>query len=192
MAGVWGAAPLIWREILEAQGVCDYAPCVNAATAPTLAAFCLVALLGIALMVIAARDLLRKPLFVVSAVRFLALAGTVIAVLSVTSTLIAGYDHPVEVAVPAVVLAVVVSAIGFAPRLRSSWAGAVMIVAGLLGFAATLRWGLNTNYYLAVLLWLVAAGLLVAKGSRSSGAFRKHEPGSEPNQTPPTNRAGIA
>ena len=143
-------------------------------------------------MVIAARDLLRKSLFVVSAVRFLALAGTVIAVLSVTSTLIAGYDHPVEVAVPAVVLAVVVSAIGFAPRLRSSWAGAVMIVAGLLGFAATLRWGLNTNYYLAVPLWLVAAGLLVAKGSRSSGAFRKHEPGSEPNQTPPTNRAGIA
>jgi hypothetical protein len=87
-----------------------------------------------------------------------------VAVMALAPGLRAGYLGPVEVAIPAVTLAVVAGAIAFAPRLPASGAGAVIIVSVVLGFAVSLHWGTNTPYYLAVPLWLVAAALSLAKG----------------------------
>lgn len=49
LVGLAGAVPLIWREVLEAHGKCDYASCVNTSSAPTLLGLGLMTLVGICL-----------------------------------------------------------------------------------------------------------------------------------------------
>ncbi len=58
--GVVGAIPLFWRELLEAQGKCDYVSCVNTSTAPALVGFGLMTLVGICLLGFSARDLVHR------------------------------------------------------------------------------------------------------------------------------------
>lgn len=60
LVGVAGAIPLIWRELLEAQGKCDYVSCVNTSTAPTLVGLGLMTLVGICLLGFSARDLVHQ------------------------------------------------------------------------------------------------------------------------------------
>jgi hypothetical protein len=168
LVGVAGAIPLIWREVLEAQGKCDFAPCVNTSTAPTLVGLGLMTLIGISLLGFAARDLIHKPRIVITVARLLALIGSVVAVLSAVSGFIAGYDHPVEVAVPAIVLAIGTCVLALPSRVPAPMAGTLMAVAGLIGFGIMLQWGVNTLYYFAVPFWLLAAGLLISAGFRLS------------------------
>jgi hypothetical protein len=58
--GVAGAIPLIWRELLEAQGKCDYVSCVNTLTAPALVGLGLMTLVGICLLGFSGRDLIHQ------------------------------------------------------------------------------------------------------------------------------------
>ncbi len=60
LVGVAGAIPLIWRELLEAQGKCDYVSCVNTSTAPTLVGLGLMTLVGICLVGFSVRDLVHQ------------------------------------------------------------------------------------------------------------------------------------
>ena len=60
LVGVVGSIPLIWRELLEAQGKCDYLPCVNTSTAPTLVGLGLLTLVGICVLGFSVRDLVHQ------------------------------------------------------------------------------------------------------------------------------------
>ena len=60
LVGVAGAIPLIWREIAEAQGKCDYVSCVNTSTAPTLVGLGLLTLVGICVMGLSVRRLVHQ------------------------------------------------------------------------------------------------------------------------------------
>ena len=60
LVGVAGAVPVIWRELGEAQGTCDYVSCVNISTAPTLVGLGLMTLVGICVLGLSVRGLVNQ------------------------------------------------------------------------------------------------------------------------------------
>jgi hypothetical protein len=111
--------------------------------------------------------------FTVRAPQVLGILGSVVAIVSVVSGLAAGYVDRMGFAIIAIVFAAFVAVVPFLRRIKPQAAGAGMFLAGLLGFAATLPWSINTYYSAAVPLWLVAAGLLVSRGLAASRVARE-------------------
>lgn len=111
--------------------------------------------------------------FTVRAPQVLGILGSLVAIVSVVSGMVAGYVDRIVFAIVAIVFAALVAAIPFLRRIKPQAAGAGMFVAGLLGFGATLPWSINTYYSAAAPLWLVAAGLLVARGLAASRVPRE-------------------
>ena len=60
LVGVAGGIPLVWRELAEAQGKCDYVSCVNSSTAPTLVGLGLMTLVGICVLGFSLRGLVYE------------------------------------------------------------------------------------------------------------------------------------
>jgi hypothetical protein len=99
----------------------------------------------------------------------LGLIGGVVAVVCVISGFAAIgadplYQSRAGFGVAALALGGVAGISGFLPRLHPTAAGALMLVAGILGFLATLPWYINTYYVAALPLWLIGAALVLAGG----------------------------
>ncbi|MGH2504213.1 MAG: hypothetical protein ACRDID_17030 [Ktedonobacterales bacterium] len=100
---------------------------------------------------------------------WLSLIGGGVAVASVVSGFLTiggdpQYQGRLAFGVAALLLGAVAGIAGFLPGLRPAMAGALIVVAGVLGFAATLPWYINTYYFVALPLWIIGAELLLVGG----------------------------
>jgi len=74
------------------------------------------------------------------------------------------YQGRLAFGVAALLLGALAGIAAFLPGMRPAMASVVIIVAGILGFAATLPWYINTFYVAALPLWIVGAALLLFGG----------------------------
>jgi len=102
-----------------------------------------------------------------------AILGGVIGISSAIQALVAignqpGYQDRAAFGWAALVLALFATGAAALARTRPGVAGAIMIVDGLLGLGAILLFYINTWYALAVLCWLLSAGLIFMEGRRAA------------------------
>jgi hypothetical protein len=107
--------------------------------------------------------------FTIKAARAFGLLGSALAIFSVVTALDLGDTRRLGFAVAAIAFAAIAGAVTFFTRIPAPAAGAVMFVAGMLGFASTQAWDAKTFYFGAAPMWFVGAGLLVARGLAAEG-----------------------
>lgn len=74
------------------------------------------------------------------------------------------YQGRLAFGVAALLLGALAGIAAFLPGMRPAMASVVIIVAGILGFAATLPWYINTFYVAALPLWIIGAAFLLFGG----------------------------
>ncbi len=99
---------------------------------------------------------------------WLSLIGGGIAVASVISGFLTigsdpAYQGRIAFGAAALILGAFAGIAGFL-RMRPAMAGIVIIVAGILGYLATLPWYINTLYIAALPLWIVGGAFLLFGG----------------------------